>query len=635
MWTLPLLQATQPPTQPPTPPRPPVEIEEEVVVTATRSGRLASDQVMRVEVVEREEVEEKLLMTPGDIAMLLNETSGIRLQPTSPSLGAAAVRVQGLPGRFTAVLTDGLPINGTQVASIGLLQIPPMDLQQVEVIKGSASALYGPAALGGVINLVTRRPTLGHEGEVLFNATSRSGADAIVWATGPLSPRAGYTWLTGGHAQAAEDVDGDGWADLPRYRRALTRPKITMTAGSAAIDVTAGVMTERRRGGLLTEADGVQAVDTDRFDAGSVVRWPMSRGVFVGRGAYVRLAHDHQYGLDRYADRHESALVEGSMLWSRGAHTMVAGASFDWQAYRGPGGRFNYSWFTPGLFVQDDIMLADQWSVSFSGRADRHESFGWLLSPRASLRWRLAPWDVRVSAGRGVFAPTPLVDELEEVGVHRLTHNDIDRGERAESVSLDVSRALGPVSLSVTAFGAAVHDPVRLEAVVDRGLRVVAFNDTRRESAIRIVGAEAFARVQSGPWVATATTAWLRATELTPAGTRDDVPLTPRRTFGLVAAWEQHGRARVGVEVYYTGPQRLEDNPFRQTSVPYTIIGLLAERRFGRVRAFLNLENLTGVRQSRHDPVLRPTATLLGRRAVDAWAPLDGRTINGGVRITF
>ena len=71
------------------------EIEEEVVVTATRSGRLASDQALRVEVVNREEIEEKLLMTPGDIVMLLNETSGIRLQATSPALGAAAVRVQG------------------------------------------------------------------------------------------------------------------------------------------------------------------------------------------------------------------------------------------------------------------------------------------------------------------------------------------------------------------------------------------------------------------------------------------------------------------------------------------------------------------------------------------------------------
>ena len=167
------------------------EMEEAVVVSATRTGRLASDQPLRVEVVGREEIQEKLLMTPGDIAMLLNETGGIRLQPTSPALGAATVRVQGLNGRYTPVLTDGLPINGTQTAALGLLQVPPMDLQRVEVIKGAASALYGASALGGVINLVSRAPTAAHDGEALFNVTSRGGTDSVLWLSGPAGEHRG------------------------------------------------------------------------------------------------------------------------------------------------------------------------------------------------------------------------------------------------------------------------------------------------------------------------------------------------------------------------------------------------------------------------------------------------------------
>jgi len=94
---------------------PPVALEEEVIVTATRTGKRLQDQPVRVEVLEREEIEEKLLMTPGDVAMLLNETSGLRVQVASPSLGAANVRVQGLRGRYTQILADGLPdrFNGT------------------------------------------------------------------------------------------------------------------------------------------------------------------------------------------------------------------------------------------------------------------------------------------------------------------------------------------------------------------------------------------------------------------------------------------------------------------------------------------------------------------------------------------
>ena len=133
-------------------------LEETVtVVASTRTDKRLEDQPMRVEVLAREEIEEKMLMTPGDIVMMLNEMGGMRVQATSPSLGAASVRIQGMRGRYTRVLSDGLPLFG-EVGGLGLLQIPPMDLGQVEVIKGVASALYGAGAMGGVVNLLSRRP---------------------------------------------------------------------------------------------------------------------------------------------------------------------------------------------------------------------------------------------------------------------------------------------------------------------------------------------------------------------------------------------------------------------------------------------------------------------------------------------
>jgi outer membrane receptor for ferrienterochelin and colicins len=89
------------------------------------------------------------------------------------------------------------------------------------------------------------------------------------------------------------------------------------------------------------------------------------------------------------------------------------------------------------------------------------------------------------------------------------------------------------------------------------------------------------------------------------------------------------------VEAYFTGTQRLEDNPYRSQSENYVLFGGLVERRFGRVRVFVNAENLGGVRPTRIDPLVRPVQAADGRWTVDAWAPLDGRVINGGVRIAF
>jgi outer membrane receptor for ferrienterochelin and colicins len=617
-----------------------IEVEEEVIVTATRTGRLASGQATRVEVVVREEIEEKLLMTPGDIVMLLNETSGIRLQPTAPALGAASVRVQGMPGRFTSVLTDGLPINGTQVASLGLLQIPPMDLQQVEVIKGSASALYGPSALGGVINLVTRRPTPEHAGEMLVNVTSRSGADGLLWLSGPVAPAWGYTWLTGVHGQDAFDVDNDRWADLPRYRRVIARPKLTFTSEQGgSLDLAGGFMRESRRGGGLDHALASQSVETTRADAGLVWRRTAGEGVFIAKGATSVLDHTHDFGSGEYDDRHVFALAEASISRGFGRHLVVAGGAMELQKYRNASApRFDYRWVTPGVFVQDDIALSSLVSLSASARVDWHPDYGALWSPRASLRWQPGEWDVRASAGRGAFAPTVFVDDVEEVGVLRVGRVDLDRAETAETWSLDVSRTLGVVSVSGTWFGSRIRNAV---IVREREGVFTTLDVSNRPSgadwASRTWGAELFGRLRSGPWVATLTHTWVNATEVNDGVglSREAVPLTPKRTFSLIAAWEQHGKARVGLEVYRTGTQRLEDNPFRANSAPYTIIGLLGERRFGRLRVFVNLENLTDVRQSDYDPLLRPLPTPSGRLVVSSWAPLEGRTVNAGVRFAF
>ena len=82
-----------------------------------------------------------------------------------------------------------------------------------------------------------------------------------------------------------------------------------------------------------------------------------------------------------------------------------------------------------------------------------------------------------------------------------------------------------------------------------------------------------------------------------------------------------------------TGRQSLADNPFREESRPYLVLGLLGERRFGPVRAFVNLENLLDVRQTRWDPLVLPERSAEGRWTTDVWAPLDGRVINAGVRV--
>ena len=212
-------------------------VEETVTISATRTDKRVEDQPMRVEVLDRDDIEEKQLMTPGDIVMMLNEMGGLRVQATSPSLGAASVRVQGMRGRYTRFLSDGLPLFGEAVGGLGLLQIPPTDLGQVEVIKGVASALYGAGALAGVVDLISRRPGKEPIREALVNRTTRGGTDAVLFAAQPLTNTWSGTLLAGGHWQEKNDVDDDGWADLAGYSRAVVRPRILLGQPRRALAV--------------------------------------------------------------------------------------------------------------------------------------------------------------------------------------------------------------------------------------------------------------------------------------------------------------------------------------------------------------------------------------------------------------
>jgi outer membrane receptor for ferrienterochelin and colicins len=79
-------------------------------------------------------------------------------------------------------------------------------------------------------------------------------------------------------------------------------------------------------------------------------------------------------------------------------------------------------------------------------------------------------------------------------------------------------------------------------------------------------------------------------------------------------------------DLYYTGHQALEDNPYLQTSGPYVIIGALVERHVGPARLVVNFENITDVRQTKYRLVL-PERAPDGRWTTDTWAPLEGRVL--------
>ncbi|OWK27869.1 TonB-dependent receptor plug domain-containing protein [Sphingomonas mucosissima] len=610
---------------------------EDIVIQATRNGRRVQDEPIRVAVIDREEIEEKLLMSPGNIAMLVSETPGVRVQVTSPALGASNVRMQGLKGRYTQILADGLPLYGGQALAIGLLQIPPTDLAQVEVIKGAASALYGPAALGGVINLVSRRPGDAAEGELLLNATTRNGQDVTGYVAKPLNDSIGAS-LTGGYGrQTAQDIDGDGWANLPGYERWTARPRLFWSgANGARVYLTAGAMSEDRAGGTLpgrTVANGsafVQDLHSERFDLGLNADLPLDgMGKLQLRTAGVTQAHRHRFGSTIERDRHQTGFVEASLGGTSGGTTWLAGAAFQADGYRNHDvAGFDYDYTIPALFVQGEQDAARDLTLAASARWDWHSEYGSRISPRLSALYRPGSWTIRTSLGRGFYAPMPLIEEVEANGLSRVLPYAKLRAEVADTGSIDIGYVKGPIETSISLFASNIEHAVQLREV--DATRVTLANAA---GTTRTRGAELLLRYRWQAVTVTGSYVHIDATEPDPdTPERRRAPLTPRDTAGLVAMLEQHGRGRIGLEAYYTGRQSLDDDPYRSRSRSYVELGLMGELVLGRVSLFVNAENLLDVRQTRWDPLLRQTRAPVGSWTVDAWAPTEGRTINGGIR---
>jgi outer membrane receptor for ferrienterochelin and colicins len=603
----------------------------QTVVASTRTRAHVDEQAVPVKVLGRAEIEENMLRTPGNIATSLDEIGGLRLQTTSPELGLATIRMHGLRGQYTRLLSDGVPLYFDIPLGLGPVQIPPMDLDRVEVITEGASALFGANALAGVVNLLSRPPGKQWNREVLFSQSTPDATDGVVWLASPSTGSWSHTFLASAHRQDEKDLDDDGWSDIPGYSRGVARERVFWNNGRGkAVSGTAGVTFEKRKGGSEIAH---QEIETKIADGALFAEMPVGRYVVAAAGSLYVQSRVRDFVDAREHDRRQAATLEIALRGSAPRQTWVAGIDADWFAIRIPEPEpLASSYVAPrgGIFIHDDVRIASWLLVSGSGRFDytkgandalRVDDF--FFSPRGSLLAHKGPWGARISAGRSYFVPTALTEETEAAGFTRLSIDSPLEVETARSMSADLSYKTGAAEVTVTVFDSHIDDP----AVIDRATYTLRTDEDPNVTR----GVEILGRGRRAPFSLTGTYMYLRARE----GDDRDVALTPRHSAGLIAAAEGEGRGRIAVRVSYSGVQRLDANPYRLQSEPYVLLGLLGEHRFGHWRVFVNADNLTDVRQTDWDPIARPTRAVDGRWTVDAWAPLRGRTINLGLRVSF
>jgi len=613
---------------------------QDVVVSATRTERLAGETPLRVEVLDHMEVDENTLMAPSGITMLLNETPGLRVQAASATLGTGSVRILGLPGQYTAMLADGLPLYGGAMSALGPLDISPVDLSRVEIIKGAASSLYGGQALGGVINLISKPPS--GRNEFLVNRRTMGVTDVATWLSRRFSETAGGSVLMSGTIQSAQDPDDDGWNDQPRARRWGVRPRFQVNdRRGRSLFVTAGYGYDDRQGGTRDgERTPVgstfrEGLTGHRADAGITMRIPQPDSGNVA----IRLAastdrRERKFGegsLER--DRISTGFAELTRLIKVEKTSVLLGTAVQGDAYHNKlNSAFDHEWVTPGLFTSIDRDIG-RFSASASIRGDYHPESQLELTERLALLARpAAQWSVRVSGGTGFAAPASMTEETEAIGL-RLIKPSALRSERSRGLMVDINGRIAGADFLVTGYGSTVDRPIQL---VD--LRDASRSGALRNAAgpIRIAGIEAAGIWRFGYNKFLLTYGYAAGTRTdAETGLREPVPLLNRHRVDADLMFEKPGVYRVGVEAIYHGRQILDDDPYRDSSKPYVYTMAIAMRQFGPLEIVANFENLLNVRQTQYESLVRPAPATGGRWTTDVWAPLEGFMANAAVRVRW
>jgi len=613
----------------------------EIVIQTTRTNQNLIDIPTRIEALPQEEMDEKGTMRPGDIKMLLGESTGINVQQTSAVSGAANFRIQGLDSRYTQLLQDGMPLYQGFSGGLSLMQVSPLNLKQVEFIKGSASTLYGGGAIAGLVNLISKTPETHPELTFLLNQNSAKGTDISSYYA-EKSKHIGTTIFTSYNYNGAYTPSNTDFTAVPQTTRFSINPKVFLylddkNSGWFGVNTTY----ENRFGGdkqvVAGNADNIhqyfernetyrfstQLSFTHKIDSASQFNVKNTAGYFDRR--LVQPAYS-------FRGKQTSSYTEANYVYNGKKANWVAGVDLwtDHLDAPAPFSQLNDDLDTYGIFVQNTYRFTKWFSVESGLRLDGNSpapanaSNGLFVLPRVNAMFKITDQlTSRIGGGMGYKMPTIFNDDAEENGYQYLQPLNVGntKAERSYGTNGDVNyrAVVGDVLLNVNQlfFYTRVNDPVLL--------RNNAFVNAPGYLATQ--GAETNIKVlvdELGIYLGyTYTDARQHFNGNTIAQT-----LTPKNKISADVTYEIENSFRAGVEGYYTGPQLLGDGT---TGRGYYTFGILVQKMWKHFDVFINGENITDQRQSKWGSIY--TGTITNPIFKDIYAPLDGAVFNIGVKI--
>ncbi len=454
-----------------------------IVVTGTRTAQRLGDTPIRTEVIEAAQLR---LAAPRHLADAMELLPGARVESNCQNCGTSEILLLGLEQKYTQLLCDGVPLYSGLAGVYGIEQIPALFIERIEVVKGGGSSVYGSGAVGGVINLIGRRPVRpGGQFDYQVDAVhGRTATHASFMADHVSADGHTFASLHGQRSRVAPvDLNGDGFSDQPRRWLDVAGLRFGRRVAGGELRIDLGRTSEHRRGGNAFDlpdpaADISERVDTRRDAA--VVAWQRAPGdplQLQASAGYARIRRGTSYGglfgqaasaplepesapgagdndqgfLDRgYRTAGEVAAdqfghtrnalwhaeVQASRRWGR--HETAFGLQYLWEWIEDvvPVSPFVREYpvrpeaatgDNVGLFVQDQWDVRENWTVVLGLRADRNSELAHAaVSPRLNVKWRPQPdLALRATYGAGFRAPQAFDEDL---------HIELIAGDRARTL---------------------------------------------------------------------------------------------------------------------------------------------------------------------------------------------------------
>jgi len=396
-------------------------VEAVQVVSASRQTELRASLNTNVNVVSRRQIEESGAQT---VAELLREVPGVMSRRGSEGAGASGEQVQGIDSRQVLVLLDGQPLLGARGIKRGVINLDRQSagrLEQVEVVKGAASALYGSDAIGGVINLITRHATAPFDTTGEISGANRGEFNAIAGA-GVRRDRLSGLFSVERHQNDGFDLTPTTFdTTAAPFERTDVMARLRIKASDA---VSIGVLTsgyDNHTGGRSNGELGPQEdnIDDSTLNTSVQMDWlPRASTSVQARGYYARY---DESSTGRLAPPASTPLAPGelderlfkidaSASHLLGTRQLIQGGVEYWSdEYSGINRLRNDAGEEASIataWLQHKLSIGSRVTTTIGARSDTHSEFGSAFSPKIAANANVGlGMNLRASYGRGFRAP--------------------------------------------------------------------------------------------------------------------------------------------------------------------------------------------------------------------------------------